>query len=115
MRHGFAAQEKESSEMQTPAVEIADLRRIVNRLLDHIEGSGRRSIVLNQTFYWDVPEEERYGVDSRPDELDVRSLHDDWDCIRFLLEDGEEPIVDQLSETATLLRYIADSLREEID
>ena len=34
---------------------------------------------------------------------------------RFLLEEGEEPIVDQLSETATLLRYIADSLREEID
>lgn len=101
--------------MHTPAVEIADLRRIVNRLLDHIEGSGRRSITLNQAFYWDVPEEERYGIDNRPGDLDVRSLHDDWDCIRFLLEEGEEPIVDQLSETATLLRYIADSLREEID
>jgi hypothetical protein len=115
MRHGLTGQEKEPSEMQTPTVEIADLRRIVNRLLDHIEASGRRSIVLNQTFYWDVPEEERYGIDKRPSDLDVRSLHDDWDCIRFLLEDGEEPIVDQLSETATLLRYIADSLREEID
>ena len=54
---------------------------------------------------WDVPEEERYGIDRRPGDLDVRSLHDDWDCIRFLLEDGEEPIVDQLSEMATLLRY----------
>ena len=52
--------------MHTPAVEIADLRRIVNRLLDHIEGSGRRSITLNQTFYWDVPEEERYGIDDQP-------------------------------------------------
>ena len=101
--------------MNTPDVEIADLRRIVNRLLDVIEGSGRRSIALSQTFYWDVPEEERYGIDSRPADLDVRSLHDDWDCIRFLLEDDEEPIVDQLSETATLLRFIADSLRAEID
>lgn len=101
--------------MPTPTVEIADLRRIVNRLLDIIEASGRRSIVLNQTFYWDVPEEERYDIDTQPGSLDVRSLHDDWDCIRFLLEDGEDPIVDQLSETATLLRYIADSLREEFD
>lgn len=101
--------------MNTPAVEVADLRRIVNRLLDHIEGSGKTMIRLNQTFYWDVPEEERYGIDDRPGGLDVRSLHDDWDCIRFLLEDGEEPIVDQLSEAATLLRYIADSLREDID
>jgi len=100
--------------MHTPAVELADLRRIVNRLLDHIEGTGRHSIVLNQTFYWDVPEEERYGIDDRPASLDVRSLHDDWDCIRFLLEEGEEPIVDQLSEAATLLRYIGDSLREDI-
>ncbi|UCH75066.1 MAG: hypothetical protein JSU82_04245 [Rhodospirillales bacterium] len=101
--------------MQTPAVEIADLRRIVNRLLDHIESNGKRSIALNQTFYWDVPEEDRYGIDDRPGNLDVRSLHDDWDCIRFLVEEGEEPIVDQLSEAATLLRYIGDSLREEID
>jgi len=100
--------------MHTPAVELADLRRIVNRLLDHIEGTGRHSISLNQTFYWDVPEEERYGIDDRPASLDVRSLHDDWDCIRFLLEDGEVPIVDQLSEAATLLRYIGDSLREDI-
>lgn len=100
--------------MQTPAVEITDLRRIVNRLLDHIESSGKRSIVLKETFYWDVPEEERYGIDDRPASLDVRSLHDDWDCIRFLLEEGEEPIVDQLSEAATLLRFIGDSLREDI-
>ena len=99
--------------MSVPDVEIADLRRIVNRLLDHIEDTGKNMIRLNQTFYWDVPEEERYGIDDQPQGLDVRSLHDDWDCIRFLLEDGEEPIIDQLSEAATLLRYIADSLREE--
>lgn len=101
--------------MSTPAVEIADLRRIVNRLLDHIEANGRSSIPLYDTFYWDVPEEERYGSDDPPTDLDVRSLHDDWDCIRFLIDDGEEPITDQLSEASTLLRYIADRLREKVD
>lgn len=101
--------------MSAPAVEIGDLRRIVNRLLDHIESNGQSAIRLYDTFYWDVPEEGRYGSDDRPDDLDVRSLHDDWDCIRFLIDDGEEPITDQLSEAATLLRYIADKLREKVD
>jgi len=101
--------------MATPVVNIEDLRRIVNRLLDRVEASGTVKVPLYDTFYWDVPEEERYGSDDRPKDLDVRSLHDDWDCIRFLLEEGEEPIIDQLGELATLLRYIADKLREPED
>ncbi len=101
--------------MNTPVVSIEDLRRIVNRLLDTVEAKGGAALPLRETFYWDVPEEERYGVDGRPGDLDVRSLHDDWDCIRFMLEDGQEPIVDQLGEAATLLRYIADRLREDAD
>jgi hypothetical protein len=101
--------------MATPVVIIEDLRRIVNRLLDKVEATGAVKVPLYDTFYWDVPEEERYGSDDRPTDLDVRCLHDDWDCIRFLLEDGEEPIIDQLGELATLLRYIADKLRETED
>ena len=101
--------------MATPVVKIEDLRRIVNRLLDRVEAKGNATVPLYDTFYWDVPEEERYGSDERPSDLDVRSLHDDWDCIRFLREDGEEPLIDQLGELATLLRYIADRLRDSED
>lgn len=101
--------------MATPVVKIEDLRRIVNRLLDRVEARGTDKVPLYDTFYWDVPEEERYGSDERPADLDVRSLHDDWDCIRFLLEEGEEPLIDQLGELATLLRYIADRLRDSED
>ena len=101
--------------MATPVVKIEDLRRIVNRLLDRVEAKGNATVPLYDTSYWDVPEEERCGSDERPSDLDVRSLHDDWDCIRFLLEDGEEPLIDQLGELATLLRYIADRLRDSED
>jgi hypothetical protein len=61
--------------MATPVVKIEDLRRIVNRLLDRVEASGTATVPLYDTFYWDVPEEERYGCDDRPSDLDVRSLH----------------------------------------
>lgn len=98
--------------MSTPTVAIADIRSIVNRLLDRIEASGTHSITLKDSFYWDVPEEGRYDIDSPPKEPDIRSLHDDWDCVRFMLDAGEDPIVDQLYELSPLLRYIADNLRD---
>lgn len=99
--------------MSTPRVSISDIRTIVNRLLDRIEADGARSVALGETFYWDVPEEGRYDMDARPTEFDIRSLHDDWDCIRFALEEGEQPIVDQLIELAPILRYLGDTLRKD--
>ena len=98
--------------MSNPTVAIADIRNIVNRLLDRIEDAGTHSITLKDSFYWDVPEEGRYDIDHPPREADIRSLHDDWDCVRFMLDAGEEPIIDQLYELPPLLRYIADNLRD---
>lgn len=99
--------------MSTPRVRIADIRNIVNRLLDRIEADGRESVLLGETFYWDVPEEGRYEMGTEPSDFDIRSLHDDWDCIRFALDEGEEPIVDQLIELAPILRYLGDTLRKD--
>lgn len=101
--------------MTTPRVRIADIRTILNRLLDGIEAEGTESVVLGETFYWDVPEEGRYETGQPPTEFDIRSLHDDWDCIRFALDEGEEPIVDQLIELAPILRYLGDTLRKDPD
>lgn len=99
--------------MSTPRATIAEIRDILNRLLDKIEADGTESISLGETFYWDVPEESRYEMGTPPADFDIRSLHDDWDCIRFALDEGEEPIVDQLIELAPILRYLGDRLRRD--
>lgn len=99
--------------MSTPRVRIADIRTILNRLLDGIEAEGTDSVMLGETFYWDVPEEGRYEMGKPPSDFDIRSLHDDWDCIRFALDEGEDPIVDQLIELAPILRYLGDTLRKD--
>ncbi len=99
--------------MSRPEVKIADVRKIVNRILDQIEKDGATSLPLSETYYWDVPEEGRYDIDARPTDFDIRSLHDDWDCIRFALDESEQPIVDQLIELAPILRFLGDNLSRE--
>jgi len=101
--------------MARPEIKIAELRKIVNAVLDRIEASGQKTVALEQNFYWDVPEETRYDVNAQPTEFDIRSLIDDWDCVRFALDETEEPIVDQMIELAPILRYLGDTLRKDPD
>jgi hypothetical protein len=94
-------------------VAFSDLRRVVNRLLDHAqEKLGSDVIVVQQDMYWDVPEDWRYNVASPPGQLDIGSLYTDWDILRKLVDLEQEPVSLLLDELAPLLAYIGLQVRE---
>ena len=88
-------------------IRISDVRRIVNRLLDHIENTrGIASVPLSQSFYWTLAPEPRFDMSSDPTEFDVGDLADDWEFVSTLLEEGSEPVSLQLTELAPVLDFI---------
>lgn len=93
--------------MESVEIRIADIRRIVNRLLDHIEvDRGITSVELSQNFYWTLPPEIRFDVSSDPVQFDTGSLVDDWGFVSSLLEEGSEPVSLQLTELAPILDFV---------
>jgi hypothetical protein len=95
-------------------IDLVELRVIVNRLLDHvIETRGRRTVVLERPYYWEVPTPERYNVEAEPAALEVGNLADDWAFVSSVLQGRTQPVAYQLTELAPLLDYVGQALADE--
>lgn len=93
--------------MESKEIRIADVRKIVLRLLDHIEKDrGIESVQLSQNFYWLIEPEARFDMNRDPSAFEVGSLVDEWDLVSGLLREGSEPVSLQLTELAPVLDFI---------
>ena len=96
-----------------PVVNIGELRRIVNDLLDHAESVNGPELRLNQDYYWDLDSEAMYAITTKvPDVHLVGSLGDSWE---FLLNMRDDDIKQDgpslmLIHAAPLLRYIGEKV-----
>ncbi|SFR94379.1 hypothetical protein SAMN05216570_0977 [Dyella sp. OK004] len=96
-----------------PVVNIGDLRRIVNDLLDHVESVNGPELRLDQDYYWDLGSEVMYDVTKQVANVDlVGSLGDSWE---FLLNMQRDDIKQNgpslmLIHAAPLLRYIGEKV-----
>lgn len=92
-------------------IKIADIKEVVNRLLDHIAKTrGVETVEIDNPFYWNIPATEIYDVTRYVAELDIGSLDDDWEFVSGLLDPSGIPVTYQLTEVAPLLRYIGETL-----
>lgn len=88
-------------------IDLRQLRTVTLRLLDHlIETQGIDGVILDRTFYWNVPDDSLFDMSEDPSELNVGSLIDDWGFISGLLDQEEEPVAYQLTEIAPIIRYL---------
>ena len=95
-------------------VDLVELKKVVNRLLDHvIETRGVRAVTLGDRYYWEVPAPDRYRVEVDPGELDVGDLADDWEFVSRLLQEENQPVAYQLTELAPLLAYLGEVLARD--
>jgi hypothetical protein len=96
-----------------PVVNIGELRRIVNDLLDHVESVNGPELRLDQDYYWDLNSEAMYDVTKKVSNVDlVGSLGDSWE---FLLNMQRDDIKQDgpslmLIHAAPLLRYIGEKV-----
>jgi hypothetical protein len=101
--------------MDNTEIDLRDLKRAVNALLDHvIEDLNIGKVALNSTedFFWDCPPGEMYDMSHKPREWWTGRLTDDLEFIqKMLLSDGGYlPLM--LTHAAPLLRYVGQKVRE---
>jgi hypothetical protein len=99
--------------LRYPNVQLAELRRIINDLLEHVEQINGPEVVLEQDYYWDLNSEAAYSVTSEaPTSAGLGSLGDDWEFLLNLRggdikQDGPSLM---LVHAAPLLRYIGEKV-----
>jgi hypothetical protein len=91
-----------------PRIQIAELKRITNQLLDHIEKSEVESVEISADYYWHVPKDERYDHYKKPAELSIGQLSDDWMELKKILDGENKPIAFALVWLSNILRYVGE-------
>jgi hypothetical protein len=87
-------------------IDIAQLQRAVNRLLDHVLMAGVREVTIEQPLYWTVVNPR--SLHEQPSELGVGDLCDDLEFALGVLDPGAEPMALSLTEVAPLLAYVGE-------
>lgn len=96
-----------------PVVNIAELRRLVNDLLEHAESINGPELPLDQDYYWELGSDAMYDMTSRVSNVElVGSLGDSWEFLLSMQGDAikEEGPTRMLIHAAPLLRYIGEKV-----
>lgn len=92
-------------------INIAELRVVINRILEHIEHDlGNVTVNLEEDDYWDVANEERYDFTKSPENFEHGQLHDDWEFLSSILNDKDQAVALMLIHVAPLLRRIGEQV-----
>jgi hypothetical protein len=92
-------------------IKVADLRVIIDRILDHIERDlGHTTVKLDQDNYWDVADDERYDFTKTPGNFEHGQLRDDWEFLSSILDDKEQAVSLMLAHVAPLLRRMGEQI-----
>lgn len=99
--------------IKNPVVNISELRRIVNELLEHIEDVNGPDLRLELDYYWHLDSEVIYDVATPVSQVDlVGSLGDSWEFLSNMRDTNirqEGPSL-MLTHVAPLLRYIGEKV-----
>jgi hypothetical protein len=92
-------------------ISTADLRRVFEVLVQHLEDTDQASAEIPWDFYWDMTSEDRYNPYSKPKDLDLGQLSDDWEDL-LRISGGEMPPVGYaLTRLSSILRSIGEMSR----
>lgn len=95
----------------TVKIDLARLRRITNRIFDHMERDlGLTDVALDQDDYWHAMSPEKYNVLDRPRDLGIGKLSDDWEFLCNLSDDRREAVALMLIHVAPLLERIGEQV-----
>ena len=92
------------------AINIADLRKIINLIFDHMEHDlCVTSVPIDEDYYWDIPSKELYNVQGDQPAPGIGQLYDDWDFLSRI-KDREQAVSLMLTHVAPLLRYVGEKI-----
>jgi hypothetical protein len=93
-------------------IAVANLRKVTERILLHLELTGQSVVEIPMEHYWEIPREGRYDSYDQPSEFTLGQLSDTWDNLQKLETAEREPIVYDLVGLAAILRAVGESVNE---
>jgi hypothetical protein len=87
-------------------IPVEDLRRVAERLLDHVRSAEGDVVELHEDMFWSIPPDALYDVYQQPPELTIGQLTESWDNLGKLMHDGEQPAGLDLVWLSDVLRAI---------
>lgn len=102
--------------MRNLRINISDLRKINEMLLDQLESNGHTSIEVESDFYWMILKKEQlYDPGETPNNLGLGQLYDDYEWLENILEGRNEPIVYAFVWLSSIYRYLGETLERSTD
>lgn len=91
-------------------LDTEQLRRVTLAALDHLQSTVGESVELDKDFFWSVPGEATYNVESEPMELTVGQLSESWQHLVDLDRDPSGALAFPLVWLAQILQAIGQSV-----
>lgn len=91
-------------------IPVADLRKVADRLFDHMNSIGISEVDIQSDFYWAIPKQERRDVYKDPTGLTTGQLSDDWHELQMILSGESEPIAFAFVWLSALLREVGEEV-----
>lgn len=91
-------------------IPLPALRAVTERLFQHLESLGVRSVDLDQDYYWHIDQEELYRPEKDPAKLSMGQLSDDWDELEKIRSGKSPPISYAFVWLAAVLRAMGEKI-----
>jgi hypothetical protein len=91
-------------------ITTAELRRITEKHLRHLEETGVTSVEVEHDFYWSIPSQQLYNTEAEPSDLEVGQLVDDLEELRLVDRGEKEPIGYGLVWLGAVLRAVGEKV-----
>lgn len=98
--------------MKPMKLHLDELRKICKIVLDHYEDLGYEYLPLDCDYYWDVSSSDRYESYTKPSELDIGQLSDDWSELTALLKNPDSVITYHSVWLGAILQAIGQNIPE---
>ncbi|WP_206409737.1 hypothetical protein [Lysobacter enzymogenes] len=96
------------------AVNIADLKKSVDQIFEHILISGISKVELKEQYYWMVDPKKKYDMSVEPTGLVVGDLACDLGVVKDIGSCASEALAYQLTLIAPLLVYVSEEAAREL-
>jgi hypothetical protein len=94
----------------TIKISTAELRRLTELLFAHLEKTGNSIIELPDDYYWKVPDDQRYVIDTEPKVLNIGQLSFDLKDLQSIDRGENEPLAYGFVWLSSILRAVGEQV-----
>lgn len=90
----------------TLKIDIVQLRRACDKLWEHLRELGIDSVDTPHDYYWSVPYQDLYRLESQPNTFEVGQLSEDWQGVQQMLQADRDVITFDFVKISAIFREL---------